>query len=93
MRIQFSGSSKPTVGVKVELQIIDPKTKNVVSGAPMPLRRAADVDYVGHRAHPIDRLIESLKPVSSRLESDLERLRVRVLMTTGPSYGFNAGST
>ena len=33
MRIHFNGSPGPTVGVEVELQIIDAETGSLVSGA------------------------------------------------------------
>jgi carboxylate-amine ligase len=33
MRLHFNGSPKPTLGVELELQILDPATKNLVSGA------------------------------------------------------------
>ncbi|MFQ5825140.1 MAG: glutamate--cysteine ligase [bacterium] len=33
MKITFNGSPNPTIGVEVEMQIIDPETKNLVSGA------------------------------------------------------------
>ena len=33
MRISFNGSPAPTLGVEVELQILDPETRNLVSGA------------------------------------------------------------
>ena len=46
MRIHFNGSSGPTVGVEVELQIIDPETKNLVSGAPRILERMGDISHV-----------------------------------------------
>ena len=39
MRISFNGSPGPTLGVELELQIIDPATKNLVSGAPKILER------------------------------------------------------
>ncbi|NIR51436.1 glutamate--cysteine ligase [candidate division KSB1 bacterium] len=33
MKITFNGSPNPTLGVEVELQVLDPETKNLVSGA------------------------------------------------------------
>ena len=42
MRIHFNGSPTPTVGVEVELQIIDRETKSLVSGAPRILERVTD---------------------------------------------------
>ena len=46
MRIQFNGSPNPRVGVEVELQIIDPETKNLVSGASRILERVKDTDRI-----------------------------------------------
>ena len=46
MRIHFNGSPNPTVGVEVELQIIDPETKNLVSGASRILERVQDINRV-----------------------------------------------
>ena len=46
MRIHFNGSPKPTIGVEVELQIIDPATRNLVSGAPRILDGMADAEHV-----------------------------------------------
>ena len=40
MKITFNGSPNPTLGVELELQILDPETKNLVSGAPRILERA-----------------------------------------------------
>ena len=39
MKITFNGSPNPTLGVEFELQILDPETKNLVSGAPRILER------------------------------------------------------
>ncbi len=46
MKITFNGSPSPTVGVELELQILDPETKNLVSGAPRILARANDDPHV-----------------------------------------------
>ena len=46
MRIHFNGSPTATVGVEVELQIIDPETKNLVSGAFRILERVTDINRV-----------------------------------------------
>ena len=40
MKITFNGSPNPTLGVELELQILDPETKNLVSGAPRILEQA-----------------------------------------------------
>ena len=46
MKINFNGSPNPTVGVELELQIIDPETKNLVSGAQQILAKTEDPDHV-----------------------------------------------
>ncbi len=46
MKINFNGSPNPTVGVELELQIIDPETKNLVSGAQQILAKTDDSDHV-----------------------------------------------
>ena len=46
MRIHFNGSPTATVGVEVELQIIDPETKNLVSGAFRILERVTGINRV-----------------------------------------------
>ena len=53
MKIAFNGSPAPTLGVEVELQILDPDTKNLVSGAPRIIERLAG------DAHIKPELIES----------------------------------
>lgn len=40
MKINFNGSPNPTLGVELELQIIDPETKNLVSGAQQIMSKA-----------------------------------------------------
>ena len=56
MRIAFNGSPRPTVGVELELQLLDPETKNLVAGAPAILQRTADVSHV--KAELIESTIE-----------------------------------
>ena len=46
MKITFNGSPGPTVGAELELQIIDPGTKNLVSGAPQIIERSQDETHV-----------------------------------------------
>ena len=56
MRIAFRGSPRPTVGVELELQLLDPETMNLVAGAPAILQRTADVSHV--KAELIESTIE-----------------------------------
>lgn len=46
MKINFNGSPNPTVGVELELQIIDPETKNLVSGAQQIMAKADGDSHV-----------------------------------------------
>src|SRR6266487_2052304 len=39
MPIQFHGSPRPTLGVEVELQVIDPESRQLASGVPAILQR------------------------------------------------------
>lgn len=56
MRIAFRGSPRPTVGVELELQLLDPETMNLVAGAPAILQRTADVSHI--KAELIESTIE-----------------------------------
>ena len=69
MKIAFNGSPAPTLGVEVELQILDPETKNLVSGAPRIIeRRAGD-------AHIKPELIESTIELNTDVCSDVAEVR------------------
>ena len=46
MKIVFNGSPGPTLGVELELQILDPETKNLVAGAPVILARSRDAVHI-----------------------------------------------
>lgn len=46
MKINFNGSPNPTLGVELELQIIDPETKNLVSGAQQILEQTQNDTHV-----------------------------------------------
>ena len=56
MKIAFRGSPRPTVGVELELQLLDPETMNLVAGAPAILQKTADVSHV--KAELIESTIE-----------------------------------
>jgi carboxylate-amine ligase len=56
MKIAFRGSPRPTVGVEIELQLLDPETMNLVAGAPAILQRTADLSHV--KAELIESTIE-----------------------------------
>ena len=46
MKVTFDGSPNPTLGVELELQILDPETKNLVSGASRIVERANDAEHI-----------------------------------------------
>ena len=46
MKMTFDGSPNPTLGVELELQILDPETKNLVSGAEQIIDRSGDSTHV-----------------------------------------------
>ncbi len=69
MRIAFNGSPRPTVGVELELQILDPETMNLVAGAPAILQRTAD------RSHVKAELIESTIELNTDVCEDVAAVR------------------
>ena len=69
MRIAFRGSPRPTVGVELELQLLDPETMNLVAGAPTILRRIAD------RSHVKAELIESTIELNTDVCEDVAAVR------------------
>ena len=69
MKIRFDGSPGPTLGVEVELQLLDPETKNLVSGAPRIIeRRPGD-------AHIKPELIESTIELNTGVCRDVAEVR------------------
>ena len=69
MKIAFAGSPDPTVGVELELQIVDPDTMNLVAGAPGIIERSADPTHVKAE------LIESTIEVCSDVCADIAEVR------------------
>ena len=69
MKISFNGSSGPTLGVELELQIIDPATKNLMSGAPRILARS-ETD-----THIKPELIESTIELNTDVCQDVAAVR------------------
>ena len=93
MRIHFDGSPDPTVGVEVELQIIDPETKNLVSGAPRILDGVADVSHV--KAELIASTVELNTDVCANVEAVRLELtdRFRSLLALCDDLGYELAST
>lgn len=88
MKINFNGSPNPTLGVELELQIIDPKTKNLVSGAQQILEKTDDPDHV--KAELIQSTIELNTDVCaniSAVRTDLTE-RLNSLVSLCDELGF-----
>ena len=85
MRIHFNGSPNPKVGVEVELQIIDPETKNLVSGASRILERVQDINRV--KPELIASTVELNTDVCANIETVRCELsdRLRSLLLKGES--------
>jgi len=93
MRIHFSGSPGPTLGVEVELQIVDPETKNLVSGAPRIL------EAVGDSSHVKPELIESTIELNTDICRDVAAVRrdlsgrFRSLLALSDDLGYELAAT
>lgn len=87
MKIAFAGSP-PTVGVELELQILDPETLNLVAGAPAILERTADVSHV--KAELIESTIELNTDVCADIAAVRRELTERVdsLLELADSLGY-----
>ena len=88
MRIHFNGSPGPTVGVEVELQIIDPETRSLVSGASRILERVKDSNRV--KAELIASTIELNTDVCADIETVRRELsdRFRSLLALCDELGY-----
>ena len=93
MRIHFNGSSGPTLGVEVELQIIDSETRNLVSGAPRILERVGDISHV--KPELIESTIELNTDVCDGLPAVRRELsdRFRSLLTLCDELGYELAAT
>lgn len=69
MKITFNGSPGPTLGVEVELQLLDPETRNLVSGAPRIIERAAGDNHIKPE------LIESTVELNTDVCRDVAEVR------------------
>ena len=93
MRIRFNGSSGPTLGVEVELQIIDPETGNLVSGAKSIIERAGGVNHLKPE------LIQSTIELNTDVCADVAAVRgelsqrLRALFALCDDLGYQLAST
>ena len=69
MRIRFNGSPRPTLGVELELQILDPETRNLVAGAPRIL------EACGEDANVKPELIQSTVELNTNVCDDVPAVR------------------
>ena len=69
MRIHFNGSPQPTLGVELELQILDPGTRNLVAGAP------AILEACGGDANVKPELIQSTIELNTDVCADVAAVR------------------
>ena len=77
MKLTFRGSPQPTVGIELELQVLDPETKNLVSGAPRILERMHD------SAHVKPELIESTIELNTDVCADVPAVRSELRQRIG----------
>ncbi len=88
MRIAFRGSPRPTVGVELELQLLDPETMNLVAGAPAILQRTADLSHI--KAELIESTIELNTDVCEDVAAVRRDLTERIaqLMAVADDLGY-----
>jgi carboxylate-amine ligase len=92
VRITFNGSPGPTLGVELELQLLDPETKNLVSGAPRILERSSDQDHV--KPELIESTIElntDVCPDVATVRRDLNQ-RLKRLLALCDELGYEVAS-
>jgi carboxylate-amine ligase len=91
MRLHFNGSPKPTLGVELELQIIDPTTKNLVSGA------QEIIDKCSGDSHLKPELIQSTIELNTDVCADITEVRkdltgrMKLLYRLCDELGFEIG--
>ena len=71
MKITFNGSPNPTLGVELELQILDPETMNLVGGAPRILAASND-------EHVKPELIESTIELNTNICPNVAAVRLEL---------------
>ena len=69
MKIAFNGSPGPSLGVEVELQLLDPETRNLVSGA------SRIIEHEAGDAHIKPELIESTIELNTAVCRDVAAVR------------------
>lgn len=88
MSIVFNGSKAPTIGVEIELSLVDPKTWKMVNGAPQVLEFFKDSDYVkpelletiveviSKPCHTVDEVRRDMLPKLKEVQGVCERLGI-----------------
>jgi carboxylate-amine ligase len=88
MRIRFNGSPKPTLGVELELQILDPETRNLVGGAPRILEASGeDANVKPELIQSTIELNTNVCPDVAAVRSELEE-RIRALLAVCDRLGY-----
>ena len=92
MRIHFNGSPGPTVGVEIELQVIDRETRKLVSGAPRILEVVKDAKHV--KPELIASTVELATDVCANVEAVRHELsdRLRSLLAVCDDLGYALAS-
>ncbi len=92
MKIIFNGSPGPTLGAELELQIIDPETKNLVSGAPRIIERSQDQMHV--KPELIQSTVELNTDVCENVAEVRRELseRIRRLLAVCDELGYEVAS-
>jgi carboxylate-amine ligase len=92
MKITFNGSPAPTLGVEVELQLLDPETKNLVSGAPRIIERMAGPTHI--KPELIESTIELNTDVCRDVSAVRQDLRQRIgeLLAVCDELGYEVAS-
>lgn len=91
-QVTFNGSPSPTLGVELELQVIDPETKNLVPGARKIIERCGDDKHV--KPELIQSTIEINTDICqnvAEVRRDLSR-RIRQLLVVCDELGYEIAS-
>jgi carboxylate-amine ligase len=76
MSIVFNGSPAPTLGVELELALIDPKTGNMVNRAPDVLKELGDVDFA--KPELLESIIEVITTPCATVGDIRRELRAKI---------------
>ena len=78
MALEFMGSSKPTIGVEIELQIIDPETLDLTPGSEILLEKCQSLGLDRVKAEIHQSMLEIDSEISDDVKQCREFLRSRI---------------